>query len=704
VRRALTIGGGPAGLYASLLLKKARPDLEVTLHERNPAGATYGWGVVFSDRTLAEFREADQTTFEQITDRFVLWDAIDIHYRGEVVRSGGHVFAGIARVALLELLRRRCEDLGVDLRFEREFADMTELDGYDLVIAADGVHSLVRERFDKVFRPRIELGGTRYIWFGTDRVLDSFTFIFRENDDGFFQAHAYPFDGRMSTFIVETDEATWRAAGLDEAREAESIAYCERLFSEELRDHGLMSNGSEWIRFPTLSNRTWVHDNVVLVGDAAHTAHFSIGSGTKLAMEDSIALARALDRFPDDLAHALSDYEMERRPVIERFQEAARESRTYFENTGRYRHLESARFAFHLLTRSGRIDYGNLRTRDPRYVDDVDRLFSEGRSVAPPPMLAPLAMRGLSLPNRIAAVTSPTYSSREGAPSDELRAEIRRHARGGAALVVTEPIAVTAEGRITPGCAGIYADEHRLAWAEAANEVHAAGTALALRMGHAGRRGSSLPRHGGVDRPLRAGGWPVPGPSPIPFSARSPVPEEMTGRDLERVKAAFAEAAARAAEAGVDALLVHMGHGYLLGSFLSPLSNTRDDGYGGELVGRIRYPLEVFEAVRAAWPEDRPLGATVQASDAAREGWSEDDAVALARELGRLGCDLIEPVAGQTIPESRPRYGPGFLVPHADRIRNQAGVPTLVGGGITTTVEVNTILAAARADLCILSV
>ena len=385
----------------------------------------------------------------------------------------------------------------------------------------------------------------------------------------------------------------------------------------------------------------------------------------------------------------------------ERVQDAADESRVFFENTRRYRHLEAMPFAFRLFSRSGRIDYGNLRTRDARYVDEVDRRFSDGRTVAPPPMLAPLTVGGLSLGNRIAASPSPAYDSRDGAPSDRLRADLRGSAAGGAALVVTEPVGVSGEGRITPGCAGLYSDEHERAWAEAAEEVHAAGAALALRLGHAGRRGSTRPRHRGVDRPLGAHGWPVLAPSPIPYSPRSSVPEEMTGRDLEQVREAFASAAARAAAAGVDVLLVHVGHGYLLSSFLSPLSNARDDEYGR--AERTRYPLEVFEAVRAGWPEDRPLGATIQASDAAKDGWSEDDSVSLARELARRGCDLIEPVVGQTTPNSRPRYGPGFLVSHADRIRNEAGVPTLVGGGITTTVQVNTILAAARADLCILS-
>ena len=703
MRRVLTVGGGPAGLYASLLLKKAHPDLEVTLLERNPPGATFGWGVVFSDRTLAEFREADPKTFEDITRRFVLWDAIDIHVRGERIRSGGHVFAGIARVALLELLARRCEELGVDLRFEEEFADPDELTGYDLVIAADGVRSVFRERYEKTFRPRVEHGRARYIWFGTDLVLDSFTFIFRENDHGFFQAHAYPFDGTMSTFIVETDEEAWRRAGLDGADEARSIAYCEQLFAEELRGRRLRSNRSEWIRFPTLSNRSWVHDNVVLVGDAAHTAHFSIGSGTKLAMEDSIALVRALERFPGDVPRALAEYELERRPVIDRFQEAARDSRTYFERTHRYRHLEPMPFAFNLLTRSGRIDYGNLRTRDPRYVDDVDRDFAGAGEVAPPPMLAPFDLRGLALRNRIVAAPGPRYLSGDGTPSAELLHDVGHAAGRGAALVITEPIAVSAEGRITPGCAGLYADEHERSWSAAGADVHTAGARVGLRLNHAGRRASTRPRQDGIDRPLREGGWRLSSASPIPSSAFTPVPEEMTEADLERVLGDFVQATNRAAAAGIDLLLLHMGHGYLLGSFLSPLSNARADAYGGDPERRMRYPLAVFDAVRAAWPDDRPLGATMQATDAARGGWTEDDAVRLGQELAARGCDLIEPVVGQTVPESRPRYGAGFLIPFADRIRNECGIAILVGGGISNTVQVNTALAAARADLCVLS-
>jgi anthraniloyl-CoA monooxygenase len=702
VKRVLTLGGGPAGLYASLLLKKARPELDVTLIERNPPGATYGWGVVFSDRTLAEFREADQPTYEAITDRFVLWEAIDIHYRGELIRSGGHVFAGIARVALLDILQRRCQELGVRLQFEEDLLEPPAADQHDLVIAADGVHSLIRQSREKVFRPRLESGRSRYIWFGTDRVLDSFTFAFRESEHGLFQAHAYPFDGNTSTFIVETDEATWRRAGLENAAEADNISFCERLFIEELRGHRLRSNRSAWIAFVTVRNRTWHDGNLVLIGDAAHTAHFSIGSGTKLAMEDAISLARSVERRGDDVEGALTDYQLERKPVVERFQEAAVESRTYFENTRRYLHLEPMAFAFHLLTRSGRIDYANLRMRDPEYVDQVDRHFAGGVAVAPPPMLVPVATGSLALRNRVALSPDTSGDARDGLLARTQQEALEEAARRGAGLVLSDVVAVSPEGRITPGSPGLYRDEHGAAWRSVAETVHRAGAHLALRLGHAGRRGSTRPRNEGLDRPLSEGGWPLLSPSPTPYSARNVMPGEMIQSDLDAVRGAFTVAAERAATADIDLLLVHMAHGYLLGSFLSPLANVRQDRYGGDREGRMRFPLEVFRAVRAAWPEERALGATIQATDWAPEGWETDDAVDLAGQLRDIGCAVIEPRAGQTVPEARPRYGRGFLVPFADRIRNEAMVPTLVGGAITTTAEVNTILAGGRADLCIL--
>jgi anthraniloyl-CoA monooxygenase len=702
--RVLTVGAGPAGLYASLLLKKLRPEADVTVIERNPRGATYGWGVVFSDRTLAEFREADQPTYEAITDRFVLWDAIDIHYRDEPVRSGGHVFAGIARVALLEILTRRCEELGVPVRFEEEVpADPAVITEHDLVIAADGVNSAMRGAFEKTFRPRLDQGRSRYIWFGTDRILDSFTFAFRANEHGLFQVHAYPFDGERATWIVETDEGTWRRAGLDAASEDESIRYCRRLFAPELRGASLFSNRSQWISFVTVRTRTWRHENLVLVGDAAHTAHFSIGSGTKLAMEDAIALARGVERHPGDLEAALVDYELERRPVVERFQEAAEESRTYFENTRRYQHLEPMPFAFGLLTRSGRLDYANLRTRDPRYVDQVDRAFAGRRVVAAPPMLAPLRLRGVELPNRVALGPAPGYAARDGHPSAEQYRDLESAAREEAALVLTDLVAVSPEGRITPTCSGLYEDDHAGEWREIAEAVHRAGSHVGLRLGHAGRRGATRPRHDGVDRPLPQRGWPLLAPSAIGYTARSAIPSEMVDSDLAAVVETFRRAARRAAVASVDLLLVSMCHGYLLGSFLSPLANARVDRYGVHREGRIRFPLEVFEAVREVWPDDRPLGATIQAVDGPPNGWVVDDAVALALALRDRGCDLVEPVAGQTTPECRPRYGRVFLAPMADRIRNEARVPVLVGGAVTTTAEINTLLASGRADLCVLA-
>jgi anthraniloyl-CoA monooxygenase len=703
VTRILTIGGGPAGLYASSLIKTADPDAQVTLLERNPAGATYGWGVVFSDRTLAEFREADLPTYEAITEGFVLWDAIDVIHRGELIRSGGHAFAGIARKRLLGILQERCRELGVEVRFAVEVEDLARAEDFDLVIGADGVNSLVRTEHEEAFGPRIDMGRSRYIWFGTHRVLDSFTFIFRENDHGLFQVHAYPFDGTTSTWIVETDGATWRRAGLDTAGERESIGYCEKLFAEELRGHALLSNNSKWISFATLRSRTWRHRNLVLLGDAAHTAHFSIGSGTKLAMEDAIALARGFRRHPGDLGAAAADYEVERKPVVERFQEAADESRSYFENTGRYLHQEPMQFAFHLFTRSGRIDYDDMRRRDAAYVDRVDRWFAGGVTVAPSPMLTPLRLGALTVRNRVAAAASVAEDADDGVLGEGQRRALTDAAARGAGLVVGGVVAASPEGRVTPGDAGLYEDGQAERWATAAEAVHGTGGLMALRLGHAGRRGATRTRERGVDRPLDEGVWPLMAASPLPYGRRSQTPRQMDDEDMAQVAEDFALAAARAAGAGVDILLVHMAHGYLLHSFLSTLTNRRDDEYGGDLDGRMRFPLRVWDAVEEAWPGDRPRGAVIPATDWARGGWGVEDAVALSRALRERGCALIEPVAGGLVPHERPRYGRAFLAEYSDRVRNEARVATMTGGYITTTDLANTLLAGGRADLCLLT-
>lgn len=724
--KVVILGGGPAGLYSGLLLKKANPAHDITVIERNPPGATYGWGVVFSDRTLTSFREADYSTYVNITDNFVIWDAIDVHYCGDLIRCGGHVFAGMRRTLLLDILQKRCEELGVDLRFDTEVTDLSEFKDFDLLIGADGINSLVRETYADVFKPSLEVGEAKYIWLGTHRVFDSFTFIFRENEHGLFQAHIYPFDGETSTFIVECDEATWQQAGLDQAGEAESLAYCEQLFAKELRGHALMSNNSKWINFITVRNKTWRHENIVLLGDSAHTAHFSIGSGTKLAMEDAIALANGFEKHAD-IAGALNHYELERRPRVEALQEAAEASRTYFENTQRYVHLESTQFAFHLLTRSTRITYDNLRLRDPYFVDGVDRWFFEhgekgkrekgekeeftsaplllrtSALVAPPPMLTPFRLREMTLRNRVVFSPTSTYSADDGVPGDTHMAQLNRPAVGGVALVMTEPVAVSAEGRITPGCAGLYCDEHVAAWTRIVDSIHANSSAkVTLRLNHAGRRGSTRPRSEGLDRPLREGNWPLISASPIPYTPRSQTPKEMNRADMDQVRDDFVRAAEMAYEAGFDMLQLHFAHGYLLASFISPLTNQRSDDYGGTLENQMRFPLEIFDAVRAVWPEEKPISVAITAIDWVKGGVDLDDAVVVARLLKEHGCDMIQVLAGQTQINARPTYDPGFLIPYSDWVRNEAELPTLAGGYLDTTDQINTAVAAGRADLCIM--
>jgi anthraniloyl-CoA monooxygenase len=670
------VGGGPAGLYFSLLLKKAQPNHDVTVYERNPEGATYGWGVVFSDRTLTSFREADYKTYTQITDNFIIWDSIDISYRDEVLRAGGQVFSGISRKVLLGLLHARCEELGVVIEHEREVSpDEVEA---DLVVAADGVRSTLREAHAEKFKPRFVAGSSRYIWFGTERTFDSFTFAFRANDHGFFQAHAYPFDGQMSTFIVECDESSWRNAGLDTATEAESIAYCEALFAKELRNHKLRSNNSKWIVFETLKNKTWHYDNVVLVGDAAHTAHFSIGSGTKLAMEDSIALVNALET-KDTIPAALTEYQLERKPRVERFQEAARQSQTYFENTRLYQHMEPLQFAFHLLSRSGRIDYDDLRLRDRHFVGAVDRFFTT-MPVAAPPTFAPLTIGDKAIPNRI--VVSAWH-------------DLESAAATGAGLVYTDFVAVSEHARVSPHTPALLN-------AEIATRFMGDNTvATAITFGHSGARGACRPRERYADVPLpEEEAWGLLAASPIPYTPRSQVPFEM-GRDkMDDVTEDFVTAAGFARDAGWDLLEIHMGHGYLLGSFISPLTNQRSDAYGGALEARLTYPLEVFDAVKAIWPG--PMGVALNASDWAPGGTTLKEAVATVKILKEHGCQFVRVLAGQTTAKHRPRYDPYYLTHYADRIRNEARIVTIATGDITTVDHANTIVAGGRADLCML--
>jgi anthraniloyl-CoA monooxygenase len=700
------LGGGPGGLYAALLLKKAYPSWKIVVIERNPPGATYGWGVVFSDQTLTAFREADYKTYNDITSSFVTWDAIDVYVHDQLARCDGHRFAGLARRRLLHILQSRCAELGVEMRFEAEIDDITTLRQANLLIAADGVNSKTRAAYAQHFSPSLTEGDTRFIWFGTDRIFDSFTFIFRQNEHGLFTVHAYPFDGTTGTFIVECAEETWRRAGLDQADEAASLAYCQTLFADHLHGRRLMSNYSRWLCFVTVKNQRWSHENMVLLGDAAHTAHFSIGSGTKLAMEDAIALAHACEQH-ESLTTGLKQFELARKPRVEALQRAAAESQEYFEHVARYHHFEAIQFAVHLLTRSGRISYDNLRQRDPSFVSKVDRWLARSSGgttnplVAPPAMWTPLRLRETELPSRLALAAAPTYAAEEGMPTQAHAEQLLRRACGGAGLAITEPAAVTAEGRITPGCLGMYCPAHADAWAQILASCHRQASAkLALHLSHAGRRAATRPRTQGLDIPLREGGWPLLAASAIAYGQASQVPRALACDDMEQIREAFVLAARMAHQAGFDMLLLNAAHGYLLGGFLSPLANQRADEYGGSVENRLRFPLAIFDAVRAAWPEQKPIAVAINATDWATGGIEIDDAIAVAHALKAHGCDLIAVHAGQTMPHAQPSYDPGTFAQYSDLVRNEAGVRTLATGYSTTSDQVNTLLASGRADLC----
>jgi anthraniloyl-CoA monooxygenase len=632
------VGAGPAGLYLATLLKKLDRGVDVRVLERNAPDATFGFGVVFSEETLGALRDADPETHLEMTDTFARWDRIDIRYRGRELSSRGHSFSAIARRRLLEILQQRCRELGVTLEFGVE---VEELPAADLVVGADGANSLVRRLRD--FGTKVRTEGSKYVWFGTDHVFDAFTFAFRETEHGLFNAHAYPYDERMSTFIVECPEAVWRASGLDEMDEQESLTFCEQLFANELRGRELFSNRSLWLDFPKITNQTWHDGNVVLLGDAVHTAHFSIGSGTKLAMDDSIALAAALARRRWDLSAAFVDYELDRAPSVERTQEAASESAAYFGRIASYSHLEPIQFAFNLLTRSGRITHSTLGVRDPQFTRALDA-WCGGRLVSPPPAFAPFELRGVELPNRFA-------------------------------LVPSGFVAVSEEARITPETPTFDR------WQPPAGQV-------ILQLGHAGRRGATQGREQGVDLPLAAG-WPLVAPTTKPYGPFGAVPGPP---DEPVVREGFVAAARRAAELGVAVLELDMAHGYLLGSYLSPLTNDEDD--------RLRFPLEVLEAVRDVWP--RVLAVRLSVTDWHPRGNRIEDGIAIARSLAEHGCDLIHVKAGQTVHDDRPEYRRGFLTVLSDRVRNEARIPTLVGGYLTTLDEANTIIGAGRADLVLL--
>ena len=701
-------GGGPAGLYFAILAKKVDPKSEITVFERNAPDDTFGWGVVFSDETWENLGAADPESQKAITDRFATWDDIVCHVRGEQIRSTGHGFCGISRRRMLTILQDRALGLGVRLEFgaEIEPSDLDRLRDCDLLVAADGVNSKIREHYAEHFGPDIEVHPNRYTWLGTTQSFEAFTFVFEENEHGLFQVHAYQFEPETSTFIVECDEATFEKAGLERADDAETIRYCQELFAPWLSGHSLLANRSSWIQFRTVRNAAWHHENVVLLGDAAHTAHFSVGSGTKLAMEDAIALAASFRR-TGEVEQALHTYERARRPSVESLQRAAQRSREWFEHTKLYIDMPAPQFGFNLLTRSLRITHENLRVRDPAYVEHVDRWWMREHGIESqrvvPPMFTPLSLRGMQLANRVVVSPMCMYSAEDGTPNDWHLVHLGSRAIGGAGLVYTEMTDVSREGRISPGCAGLYADEHVPAWRRIVDFVHERSRAkICVQLGHAGRKGSTQRLWEKPDAPLPDGNWELWGPSAVPWSELNAIPREMTAADMREVRDQHARAAKMALECGFDMLELHFAHGYLVSSFLTPLSNRRADAYGGSLENRARFALEIVDAVREVW-RDAPLSVRISATDWVAGGFDEPQAIALAGMLKEHGVDLIDVSAGQTSTEAKPVYGRAFQTPFSDRIRNTVGIATMAVGNISTYDDVNTIVVAGRADLVALA-
>ena len=756
--RVLVVGGGPGGLYAALLLKRRHRDSHIEVRERNRADDTFGWGVVLSDQTVANMRAADPESGGRIESTLHHWDDIAVHFGGRTVRSGGHGFSGVGRKAMLRILRERCAELGVILRYETEVDDDIEAtvarEGFDLVIAADGINSRVRERYAASFQPDTDLRRCRYTWLGTPRAFDAFTFDFAETEHGWFQAHAYQFDTEMSTFIVETPYEVWERAGLDEMSGEESIAYCQCLFARTLDGAPLLSNSSHlrgsasWIRFPRVTCAQWVHWTggarkvpVVLLGDAAHTAHFSIGSGTKLALEDAIALKAILGAEGGPTARALDRYQSERSVEVLKLTNAARNSTEWFEHVSRYASLAPEQFAYSLLTRSQRISHENLRERDPEYVRSFERWFAQRaaadaiREVAPPtdaravgapssgsrtvsasppredrrakdaptpPLLTPYRVRGITLPNRVVVSPMAQYSALpDGTPSEWHFVHLGARATGGAGLVMTEMTCVAADARITPWCPGLWNEKHRDEWARTVRFVHEWTPAkIGLQLGHAGAKGSTKKMWEGIDLPLPEGNWPLIAPTEIEYlKGISQRARAMTRADMDRVRDEFVRATRFGAEAGFDWIELHCAHGYLLSAFLSPLTNERTDEYGGSAANRARYPLEVFSAMRAAWPSDLPMSVRISAHDWAPGGNTGDDAVEIARAFRAAGADMIDVSAGQVIKDEKPVFGRMWQTPFADRVRQEGGVATIAVGAITDADQANGVIASGRADL-----
>jgi anthraniloyl-CoA monooxygenase len=707
------IGGGPGGLYFALLAKKAWPRWDITVCERNRPDDTFGFGVVFSDQTLDTFKAYDAVTYERIRRRFAYWGDVDVVYKGECLRSGGNGFCGCSRVALLNILQDRARDLGVQMRFQREVEGLEEFADADLIVVADGINSRIREKHKDHFGTSVDLRPNKFTWLGSTRPLDAFKYFFHETPEGLIVAHCYQYETDRSTWVIETDEQTWRNFGFDRMSETEMLPVLERVFAQELDGHPLIPNRSLWRNFPTITNRTWVLKNAVLVGDAKATAHFSIGSGTKLAMEDAIALFESLKK-EKEVKAALALYDTARREEVEKTQHAANVSLAWFEHMQRYWGMEAEQFAFGVMSRSKQITWENLELRDAAFVRGVHRWFarkvkSQGFDIdldnPPVPMFTPLRLRGMVLENRVVVSPMDQYSAVDGVPGDWHLVHLGSRAIGGAGLVYIEMTCPSPEARISPGDTGLWNETQRDAFKRIVQFCKSNSKAkLCMQLGHSGRKGSTQLGWERMDHPLESGNWPVMSASPIPYyEGISPVPREMTRADMDKIVSDFIKSTRFADEAGFDMLELHMAHGYLLASFISPLTNQRKDSYGGSIENRMRFPLEVWNACRKVWPERKPMSARISATDWVAGGLSGEDLIALTRMLKDAGCDLIDCSTGQTVPQQKPVYGRMYQAPYADWVRNEVGIATMTVGAVTTPDQINTLLAAGKADLVALA-
>ncbi len=708
--RIKVIGGGPAGLYFSILVKKSFPQADIHVIERNKADDTFGFGVVFSDQTLDNFQKADRESYEAITRAFAYWDDIAIQVRDQNFRIGGNGFCGCSRKTLLMLLQERATGLGIKLSFEQELTTMPNEDEADLVVLADGLNSLLREANRSHFGTQVDLRPNRFCWMGSTRPFDAFTFFFKETEFGVFIAHCYQYEAGRSTWVLETDPETYAAAGLDAMTQEDSTAFLENVFKDELQGHRLIANRSIWRQFPTIRNKHCTMDGrVVLLGDAKSTAHFSIGSGTKLAMEDAISLHDCLTRNQGRMKEALADFESGRREEVEKTQHAAEVSLVWFEHVKRFLDFDPVQFAFGLMTRSKSITYDNLALRAPDFVKQLDKTFAKqikelGHDIdvdmPQSPAFQPLSLRDVTLPNRLVVSPMCMYAANDGVLTDFHLVHYGSRAMGGVGLIFTEMTCISSEARITPGCAGLWTDEQQAAWTRIVDFVHQqSGAKICLQLGHAGRKGATRLMWDGMDRPLETGAWPLISASPLPYYPESQVPREMSRADMDQVRDQFVASVHRAEACGFDMVEMHAAHGYLLASFLSPVTNQRTDNFGGSLENRMRFPLDVFTAMRAAWPAHKPMSVRISATDWMEGGIDDEEAVEIARQFGQAGVDLVDVSTGQTAPLSRPVYGRMFQTPYSDQIRNEAHVATMCVGNITSIDQANTIVAAARADL-----